>query len=522
MEGRDPQAWLIARDSNSLADLFHNMRYEGHPALWQLLLYIPAHISWNPISMQAINYVFAVAEAWLILSARKLHWSIRGLTVFSFFVFYQYGVVARNYMLAMLLLTAAARCLLGDRPHRRFAILLLALSINTHFFAIPVAAVLAFQMFCIGKLKGWKDLGKLFRDFEFQAASVLLFASVLATYFTMRPPADLYIHHYGEEHHSLAYYFLSTESRAWQALIPPNHLTERVYWLASHPHPTAPGAGFSLALFLLLAAALRTVKARSLFLIASALVMVAMAATLNQPAVYHFGLIFTAFILALLTDAYTVTSRTSRPWLPQPVAFAVVLAILGLQTLRAVGASRSDWNFPYSYAKETSSWLRQAGLDNNPLVVMSDSYGSAVLGYMQRPTAYYPACRCVGSFAVWRAGREGDRVVTEDELENLSRLSPLPVVVISAWELPAEKLPESTLAGAARFFWLFYSEGRLLRLPTIGGRGSHCWRQRLLWYAVTGTPNRFDYAQGLFLKNGDGSANFKPFAHLYKSKTSCY
>src|SRR5262245_42119218 len=46
------QAWLIARDSHSLPDLFHNMRYEGHPAVWQMLLYFPAHLSWNPLSMQ--------------------------------------------------------------------------------------------------------------------------------------------------------------------------------------------------------------------------------------------------------------------------------------------------------------------------------------------------------------------------------------------------------------------------------------------------------------------------------------
>jgi NAD+ synthase len=39
-----------------------------------------------------------------------------------------------------------------------------------------------------------------------------------------------------------------------------------------------------------------------------------------------------------------------------------------------------------------------------------------------------------------------------------------------------------------------------------------------LWYAVAGTPNRLEYAQGFFVKNGDGSADFKPIAHLYKSQ----
>ena len=37
-------------------------------------------------------------------------------------------------------------------------------------------------------------------------------------------------------------------------------------------------------------------------------------------------------------------------------------------------------------------------------------------------------------------------------------------------------------------------------------------------YAVTGTPNRLEYDQGFFVKNGDGSADIKPIAHLYKSQ----
>lgn len=40
----------------------------------------------------------------------------------------------------------------------------------------------------------------------------------------------------------------------------------------------------------------------------------------------------------------------------------------------------------------------------------------------------------------------------------------------------------------------------------------------LLQYAVAGTPNRLEYDQGFFVKNGDGAADFKPIAHLYKSQ----
>lgn len=37
-------------------------------------------------------------------------------------------------------------------------------------------------------------------------------------------------------------------------------------------------------------------------------------------------------------------------------------------------------------------------------------------------------------------------------------------------------------------------------------------------YAVVGTPNRLEYDQGFFVKNGDGSADIKPIAHLYKTQ----
>lgn len=39
-----------------------------------------------------------------------------------------------------------------------------------------------------------------------------------------------------------------------------------------------------------------------------------------------------------------------------------------------------------------------------------------------------------------------------------------------------------------------------------------------LHYAVVGTPNRLEYDQGFFVKNGDGAADIKPIAHLYKTQ----
>ena len=37
-------------------------------------------------------------------------------------------------------------------------------------------------------------------------------------------------------------------------------------------------------------------------------------------------------------------------------------------------------------------------------------------------------------------------------------------------------------------------------------------------YAVLGTPNRLEYDLGFFVRGGDGLADLKPIAHLYKTQ----
>src|SRR5205085_5148952 len=37
-------------------------------------------------------------------------------------------------------------------------------------------------------------------------------------------------------------------------------------------------------------------------------------------------------------------------------------------------------------------------------------------------------------------------------------------------------------------------------------------------FAVAGTPNRIEHDQGFFVKHGDGAADLKPIANLYKTQ----
>jgi len=426
------QAWLIARDNHSLASLFHSLRYEGHPSLWYLVLSFPSHLSANPFSMQIINYLFSITTCWLILSARKITLATRVMVVFSFFLFYNFGVIARSYMLAMLLLIAAARCLMGERQHRRLAIVLLALAINTHILAIPIAGAVAIWAFCFDALGSWKDTKNLFRKKEFIVAFAVLVASVAVAYLTVRPAPDLTVPLWPEEQHSLIYNFFLSEGRAWTAFFPATtsqlpHGLQALLGLGGQFSIFASVG--SMILLVLVAVALRTKQARFLFLLGSVLELVAMAATVKDPPLRYFGLIFTNFLIALLVDAYAVGARTCSIQLPRAASSATVLVILGVQTLAAMFAWVSVTVRPFSEAKEVAQWLKQAGLQNNPLVVDGPDT-TAVLGYMGRSSAYRTSCPCTGSYAVFRAGFDLDRGTTASDLRSARGGSDLPAILV--------------------------------------------------------------------------------------------
>jgi len=98
----EAQAWLIARDS-ALGDLvLRRLHYEGSPALWHILLWseIRMHVSF--LGMRYIAGCFAALGVFVWLRFNPLPRLISLLLPFTFFIQYQYAVVARSYDLAPL------------------------------------------------------------------------------------------------------------------------------------------------------------------------------------------------------------------------------------------------------------------------------------------------------------------------------------------------------------------------------------------------------------------------------------
>ncbi|WP_431210716.1 hypothetical protein ACQ86N_32815 [Puia sp. P3] len=68
----ESQHFLIGRDSDSLGALYYNMRYDGHPRLWNFMIFFVTHfITRSYVGMQVMHLVIAGLSAFLCFVLRR-------------------------------------------------------------------------------------------------------------------------------------------------------------------------------------------------------------------------------------------------------------------------------------------------------------------------------------------------------------------------------------------------------------------------------------------------------------------
>ncbi len=184
------QAWVMARDSATPWALVHNMRYDGHPVLWHMLLWLVSRVTVNPAAMQWTHLALAASSVYVLARYSPLTWAAKILFAFSYYAFFEYGIVARNYQVGMLLMLIF--CALWQ--HRRTSFLtqsvVLALLCHANVFAELVAFGLFTLMFyemCLTRA-GWYT----WRRHYFRCVAAILIFAAMAWFsiLCMNPPAD--------------------------------------------------------------------------------------------------------------------------------------------------------------------------------------------------------------------------------------------------------------------------------------------------------------------------------------------
>lgn len=401
------QAWLIAKNSSSLADLLHNIRYEGHPPLWYVLLYGISGLTDRPEAMQLLHLAIATALVFVVTRYAPFTRLQKLLFAFGYFPAFEYAVISRIYAPGILL--TFLFCALFASPRRPYlalsVILLLLAQTSAHGIIMAIALALACTLdTAIAAREGRaRDLprGSL-------AAGALLFLVGLAgTLISLAPAADA-----GTavgwittlDLHRLAM-LLAT---FWRAYVPIPEITYH-FW-STNILGTSPDALERQALLFLPVLALslfslaRKPAALCLWLFGSA-GFLAFWYMKYPGSLRHHGHLFILFLAA-----YWIAG-SCRAWEIRPAGWRHLIAgwdpyrprflsgLLAVHVLAGTFASGMDLVLPFSASPATARFIQQHYPRDVPIVADWDSVAVAVAGHLDRGL-YYPRSRRTGTFLV--------------------------------------------------------------------------------------------------------------------------
>jgi hypothetical protein len=431
----ETQAWLIARDSPTILSLLHNLRYEGHPPLWHLLLFPLTRLSWNPEWMELPNLLCAGVAAALVLFSLRMSIAVRVGIAFSYYLLFEYGVITRNYMIGVALLLAATVLATRRETSTPWAIpILLGLAALS---SLP-ALILSLCLFGLNLAQnaGLIDIGGNPHPPRTAKASTLLASSffslcALGSVLSIRPPSDtgVFLEIPAFFSSGLREKLVRCGTDLVGAYLPVPEVTSQ-FWNSSFFHFLSPALVALLGWGLLVAFALylKRPAARYFFLIGSVLLLLQLIVSWRAW-MRNVGWLFICLVLALLlehaklgsidTDAERSTWRT---WL--------LAVILVSQVGSGLFALAISLKYPFSNSRNVVDLLRSQHLDASPLVFERDYIGSSILAYMHRPNFYNLEQHRPASFVVWNRDEVLQRhTPTRAEMKLLSDSNGPPVLI---------------------------------------------------------------------------------------------
>ncbi|MBL9209804.1 MAG: hypothetical protein JNL92_05010 [Opitutaceae bacterium] len=424
------QSWLLARDSTSPWDLLVRQKYEGHPALWQLLLMPLTRLFGTPVAMQCVHLLIATATVYVFARWSPFSRLQKVLFSFGYFPCYEYAIVSRSYGLSVLFLLVFC-CLYTyrHRPGGWFAIAtVLVLLCHTHALSLIVVLVVVGAL-VLDHLMAGREAGQLrCPTGPFLSGCALIIVGVVTAVIQIRPPADTGIA--VEWRFDFHYYAVRSTMKALVGAYFPVPSLEQNFWnnpLCFDPRLFPLGYLCSVGvvgfLIFILAQLRRHLPALLVFGAGTA-GLLAFYYTKYPGAARHHGFLFVCLVMALWMY------RRSQYTLPAAARSGRGLALLngslttlfGIHVLAALLAAGLEIRHPFSAARAVTEYLHRQGHDDSLLVGHVDNTVSALLGYSAQRQIYYPQSQRWGSYIIWNQTRLAP--ITDQELIDAARALP--------------------------------------------------------------------------------------------------
>lgn len=195
----EAQAWLIARDASWHEMLFDIPHYEGHPPFWFLLLAVFAKAGADfDLTLKMLTLSMNAVAIFLLLFYAPFPRPVRLALPFTYFLFYQHGVICRPYALLLIGFFLAAMFWQGkDEKPFRFCFALMLMCASSAYGIIFAGGITIVWLLELRDGKRWKEyIASLFCGRRFVALlSLLIFA--LLNIAAILPREDTFAASYG-------------------------------------------------------------------------------------------------------------------------------------------------------------------------------------------------------------------------------------------------------------------------------------------------------------------------------------
>jgi hypothetical protein len=397
------QAWLIARDSATLPDLLRNLKYEGHPALWHLSLWLLKLIAPVPAVMQVLHWVIAVAAVYLVARYAPFTRLQRALFAAGYFPLFEYAAISRNYALGAALTFAACALFVRARPLALALVVGLMAHANLFAFILGIACAAAWVSDRVWSRP--RDEGPPTNRREWLLPALIVLTLFASAALQVLPPDDI--------GHAVGWNLLPDRDRLVEvaltlpsALFPFRQLTDR--WWASATVGALPGwrlvltpLAFAVALLAALALAHRRSALVLLLVAGSGFFAFFYLKFVDGP--NHTGHLYLALIAALWIGHRDVALPPGAPGqrLRRVMYGPVLTLLLAAQAAAGLIAVSLEYRYTFSMGRATADYLRQQHLDGYPMVADPDFAATTVLGYLGKESAWFPRGERQGSFVIW-------------------------------------------------------------------------------------------------------------------------
>ena len=465
------QAWLLARDSTSVFNLFAHLKYEGHPGLWHLCLMPLTRITHSPVIMQMLHLLITGITVYLFVHYSPFNWFQKFLFCFGYFVLYEYAIVARNYALGLLLITIF--CVLFRERYKRFIWVgcVLFLLAHTSVHALIVTIGIGITLCCEYIFRGrfLKPLNEEIATIENKRAIWIGFAligiGIITAVLQLNPPPDTGF--------AVAWHFNYDPQRVNNIV----KLISRAYLPVTRPvfgfwgsnllttSPIFQAIQIPLCYFFILFSVLLFLKrpAALLIYLVGTFGLLTFFYVKYHGSIRHHGFLFLTFLMCcwIYRDAPAINfSRAEQDDTGSVVsrvlnaAATVVLTLLLIcHAIGGVIATRMEHRHIFSYGKLTAEYIKSQGMQDHLIVGEIDYAVSTVAGYLQKPQIYYPRGSRYGSFVRWDKARThdvSDQLVIE-EARKLNREHSQPVLIILNRAIGAELIEQHNLSFLVKF-----------------------------------------------------------------------